>query len=89
MLTDRSLRYYFDHLQDKRLNFDDLFAAILNRFLTVKHTHRILREWDSIERNKIMHENSGKRATECLNLLKTKPEDIQSGLTKATKRSCS
>lgn len=60
MLTERALQYYFDHLQGKRLNFEDLCGAIRKLFLAEGHTRRLLREWDSIQLETIMSENSGK-----------------------------
>lgn len=82
MLTERALQYYFDHLQGKRLNFDNLCDAIRRRFLTEEHTRGLLREWESITLEAVMSENSGKKATECLDILIARLEDIQSGLTK-------
>lgn len=82
MLKERALQYYFDHFQGKSLSFDGLCGAIRKRFLTEEHTRGLLREWDIITPETIMSENSGKKATECLDLLVARLEDIQSGLTK-------
>lgn len=80
MLNERAFQYYFDHLQGKRINFEDLCGAILKRFLTGEQTSGVLRDQDSIKLETILSANTGRRANDWLNLLVVRLEDIQSGL---------
>lgn len=82
MLSERTVHYYFDHLQGKRLNFECLCDAIRKRFLIEEHTRALLREWNFLTLKKIMKRNVGKKPSGCPELLVARLEDIQSGLTK-------
>lgn len=48
--------------------------------MTKKHVRALLRKWDAINLTKIMPRNPDKRVTECLELLFSRLQDIQSGL---------
>lgn len=82
MLEGRALQYYYDHLQGKLVNLDDLCGSIRRRLLSEEHTRGIMRKWDYITLESIMSENGGKKATVRLDSLVASLEDIQSGLTK-------
>lgn len=90
MLIGRARQSYFDNFHGKWVTIADLFNGVRERFLTIEHVRSLLREWDSINFNAVMSMNPDKKRWECLNILVSWLQDIQSGLTnKYQTRLCS
>lgn len=80
MLTGHSLQFYFDNFQGKRDTIANLYNGIRERFLTMEHVRALLREKDSTNFNIVMSKNPDKKGTECLEILVSPLQDIQSVL---------
>lgn len=85
MLKERA-SYYFADLKGKRIKFEDLCGSIWRHLPTEEHTRGLLRELDSTTFETIMSKNSGKKTTDCPDLLVARPQEIQSGLTKDSQK---
>lgn len=82
MLSSNARQYYFDHLQNKGLNLEELSSATKERFHTEERIRTLLREWESITLGSIKKKYTGKSSTACLEILLTRIQDIQLSLPK-------
>lgn len=80
ILSGLALQYYFDTLRGRNLNLTELVEPTRKRLITTEHTRTLIRQWDEMTLQSVMSTKRDKSATECLEILVSKLQDIQSAL---------
>ena len=80
MLCGNAIQFYLKNVKGHHHTFAECVNAIKSRFVTKESSRSLLREWDTLTLNKVMEDNTEKSATDCLELLVTRLQEIQSSL---------
>jgi len=77
MLTGVALEYYFNHVKNNGLGFDEMVAKIKNRFDTEERTLAMTQEWDAISLISYIKDNPSKSKKESLDLMIARLQELQ------------
>ncbi len=80
MLKGKARQYYYDHLFNKELSFEQLVQRVRDRFHSQENRQMYMREWQSITLRDTIGANPDKTRLECLELTIDKLYLVQFGL---------
>lgn len=86
ILRGLALQHYFDALQGRVFDLIDLVQATRERFITPEYTRALIQQWDDTTLHTVMTSSRDKTGNECLEILVSKLQNIQSSLPTPYKR---
>ena len=80
MLKGKARQFYYDHLFNSNLSFDQLVQRVTERFHSLENRQMYMREWQSISLVNIIRTNPEKSRLQCLEMMIEKLYLVQKGL---------
>jgi hypothetical protein len=80
MLKDRAEQFYYDHLAERNLRFDEMVRQTKEFFHTVENRQLYLQEWRSTTYQRVIQSNPEKDLSQCLEIVIDKLQKIHKRL---------
>eukprot|EP00171_Calliarthron_tuberculosum_P004960 IDg4960t1 len=77
MLTRPALNFYFDFVLGKVSTYPEIIQKLRERFITPESIRALVSEFENITLQSVMHSNSGKTITDCLNIMVARLQELQ------------
>ena len=80
MLKDRAEQFYYDHLAERDLQFEEMVTRTKEFFHTVENRQLYLQEWRSTTLLRVIQGNPDKDLSQCLEVVVDKLQKVHKGL---------